>query len=32
MAERQMATTIDWGRYCELFEDDAGEGRLSLPR
>ena len=30
-AERQMATAIDWGRYGELFEYDAGEGRLSLP-
>ncbi|MFN9643697.1 MAG: nitrate/sulfonate/bicarbonate ABC transporter ATP-binding protein [Cyanobacteriota bacterium] len=31
-AERQMATAIDWGRYGELFEYDASEGRLSLPR
>jgi NitT/TauT family transport system ATP-binding protein len=31
-AERQMATAIDWGRYGELFEYDAGEGRLTLPR
>lgn len=31
-AERQMATAIDWGRYGELFEYDASEGRLTLPR
>ena len=30
-AERQLATAVDWGRYGELFEYDAGEGRLSLP-
>ncbi|NJL90861.1 MAG: nitrate/sulfonate/bicarbonate ABC transporter ATP-binding protein [Coleofasciculaceae cyanobacterium SM2_1_6] len=30
-AERQFATTIDWGRYAELFEYDAGEERLYLP-
>ena len=31
-AERQLATAVDWGRYAELFEYDAAEGRLSLPR
>lgn len=30
-AERQFATTIDWGRYAELFEYDASEERLYLP-
>jgi len=30
-AERQFATTVDWGRYAELFEYDAGEDRLYLP-
>ena len=30
-AERQLATAIDWGRYAELFEYDAIEGRLYLP-
>ena len=30
-AERQLATTEDWGRYAELFEYDAIEGRLYLP-
>jgi NitT/TauT family transport system ATP-binding protein len=30
-AERQLATAVDWGRYAELFEFNAGEGRLSLP-
>jgi NitT/TauT family transport system ATP-binding protein len=30
-AERQLATTVDWGRYAELFEYDAIEGRLYLP-
>ncbi len=30
-AERQLATTVDWGRYGELFEYDAIEGRLYLP-
>lgn len=30
-AERQLATAVDWGRYGELFEYDAGEGRLTLP-
>ncbi|MBD2054551.1 hypothetical protein H6F88_00635 [Oculatella sp. FACHB-28] len=24
-------TTVDWGRYAELFEYDAGEDRLYLP-
>lgn len=28
--ERQFATTIDWGRYAELFEYDANEDRLYL--
>ncbi|MFN7901008.1 MAG: AAA-associated domain-containing protein, partial [Synechococcaceae cyanobacterium] len=31
-AERQLATAVDWGRYAELFEFNAGEGRLTLPR
>jgi NitT/TauT family transport system ATP-binding protein len=30
-AERQFATAVDWGRYAELFEYDAGEERLRLP-
>jgi NitT/TauT family transport system ATP-binding protein len=30
-AERQLATTVNWGRYAELFEYDAIEGRLYLP-
>lgn len=30
-AERQFATAIDWGRYAELLEYDAGEERLYLP-
>ncbi|MGI0487803.1 nitrate/sulfonate/bicarbonate ABC transporter ATP-binding protein [Pantanalinema rosaneae CENA516] len=30
-AERQFATTVDWGRYAELFEYDASEERLYLP-
>lgn len=30
-AERQFGTAIDWGRYAELFEYDAGEERLYLP-
>jgi NitT/TauT family transport system ATP-binding protein len=29
--ERQFATVVDWGRYAELFEYDASEGRLYLP-
>jgi NitT/TauT family transport system ATP-binding protein len=29
-AERQFATAVDWGRYAELFEYDAGEGWLYL--
>ncbi|MBH8575497.1 nitrate/sulfonate/bicarbonate ABC transporter ATP-binding protein [Nostocaceae cyanobacterium CENA369] len=29
--ERQFATAVDWGRYAELFEYDAGEERLYLP-
>jgi NitT/TauT family transport system ATP-binding protein len=28
--ERQFATAVDWGRYAELFEYDAGEERLYL--
>ncbi len=28
--ERQFATAVDWGRYAELFEYDAGEDRLYL--
>ena len=31
LPERQLATTVDWGRYAELFEFNAGEGRLTLP-
>ncbi len=27
-AKRQLATAIEWGRYAELFEYDAVEGRL----
>ena len=30
-AERQLATAVDWGRYGELFEYDAGEGRFHRP-
>lgn len=30
-AERQFSTAVDWGRYAELFEYDASEGRLYLP-
>lgn len=30
-AERQFATAVDWGRYAELFEYDAGQERLRLP-
>jgi NitT/TauT family transport system ATP-binding protein len=30
-AERQFATAVDWGRYAELFEYDADDGRLRLP-
>ncbi len=30
-AEHQFATAVDWGRYAELFEYDAGEERLYLP-
>ena len=30
-AERQLTTAVDWGRYAEPFEFDAGEGRLTLP-
>ena len=29
-AERQLATAVDWGRYGELFEYDATEGRFHL--
>ncbi len=29
-AERQLATAVDWGRYGELFEYDASEGRFHL--
>ena len=31
-AERQWATALDWGRYGELFEFNASEGRLTLPQ
>jgi hypothetical protein len=30
-AERQLATAVDLGHHGELFEYDAGEGRLTLP-
>ncbi|MGH8063679.1 MAG: nitrate/sulfonate/bicarbonate ABC transporter ATP-binding protein [Candidatus Entotheonellia bacterium] len=30
-AERQLSTAVDWGRYAELFEYDASDGRLYLP-
>lgn len=30
-AELQFTTAVDWGRYAELFEYDAGEERLYLP-
>lgn len=30
-AARTLDTAIDWGRYAELFEYDAREGRLRLP-
>jgi NitT/TauT family transport system ATP-binding protein len=29
--ERQMETAINWGRYAEIFEYDAGKHRLMLP-
>jgi NitT/TauT family transport system ATP-binding protein len=29
-AERQFATTVDWGRYAKLFEYDASEGIGSI--
>ena len=28
--ERRFATAVDWGRYAELFEYDADDGRLRL--
>ncbi|GAB4298245.1 MAG: nitrate/sulfonate/bicarbonate ABC transporter ATP-binding protein [Oscillatoriaceae cyanobacterium] len=31
-AERQFATAVDWGRYAELFEYDAREEQLYLPK
>jgi NitT/TauT family transport system ATP-binding protein len=30
-AERQLTTAVDWGRYAELFEYDASDGRVYLP-
>ncbi len=30
-SDRQMETAIDWGRYAELFDYDAGQKRLFLP-
>lgn len=30
-AQRQFDTAVDWGRYAELFEYNAGEHRLYLP-
>jgi NitT/TauT family transport system ATP-binding protein len=29
-ARAQLDTAIDWGRYAELFEYDAGRGEISL--
>jgi NitT/TauT family transport system ATP-binding protein len=29
-AEAQLDTAIDWGRYAELFEFDAGRGEIGL--
>jgi len=29
-AEQQFATAVDWGRYAELFEYNASEGRLAV--
>jgi len=29
-AQRQLETAIQWGRYAELFEYDAGSGKLTL--
>jgi len=31
-AKRQLATAIDWGRYAELFEYDAVQEQLFLPK
>lgn len=28
--ERRFVTAVDWGRYAELFEYDADDGRLRL--
>jgi NitT/TauT family transport system ATP-binding protein len=30
-AQKQFETAVDWGRYAELFEFNAGEGKLYLP-
>jgi NitT/TauT family transport system ATP-binding protein len=30
-ADRQMETAIDWGRYAEIFDYDAGTKRLFMP-
>ncbi len=30
-ARQQFDTAVDWGRYAELFEYDADDGRLRLP-
>ncbi len=30
-AQRQFDTAVDWGRFAELFEYNASEGRLYLP-
>ena len=29
-AQRQLDTAVDWGRYAELFDYDAGRGQLIL--
>jgi NitT/TauT family transport system ATP-binding protein len=30
-AQRQLSTAINWGRYAELFDYDADDGKLFLP-
>jgi NitT/TauT family transport system ATP-binding protein len=30
-ARKQFETAVDWGRYAELFEFNAGEAKLYLP-
>jgi len=29
-SRRQLETAIQWGRYAEIFEYDAGSGKLTL--